>query len=55
MKYFTDISSIPESKAYRGTKEKLGGFDKMWNMLKKEAEKKTHDLDVWQNQRILID
>jgi hypothetical protein len=26
-----------EFKAYEGTKEKVGGFDKMSNMLKKEA------------------
>jgi hypothetical protein len=30
----------------RGTKEKLGGFNKMWNMLKKEAEKKPQDLII---------
>jgi hypothetical protein len=29
MTYFTDISSTPEFKAYEGTREKLGGFDKM--------------------------
>jgi hypothetical protein len=46
MTFFTDISSTPESKAYEGTKKKLGGFDKMWNMLKKEAEKKPHDLSI---------
>jgi hypothetical protein len=33
MKYFTDISSTPEFKACEGIKEKLGGFDKMWNIL----------------------
>jgi hypothetical protein len=29
MKYFTDISSMPEFKAYEGKKGKLGGFDKI--------------------------
>jgi hypothetical protein len=43
MTYFTDITSTPEFKVYEGTKEKLGGFDKMWNMLKKKAEKKPQD------------
>jgi Ulp1 family protease len=33
-------------KGGQGTKEKLGGFDKMWNMLKKEAEKKPQDLSI---------
>jgi hypothetical protein len=28
----------------RGQRKKLGGFDKMWNMLKKEAEKKPQDV-----------
>jgi hypothetical protein len=39
MTYFTGISSTPEFKFkfYEGTKEKIGGFDKMWNMLKKES------------------
>jgi hypothetical protein len=46
MKYFTDISSTPEFKAYEGTKEKLGGFDKMWNILKKESEKNPQDLST---------
>jgi cephalosporin-C deacetylase-like acetyl esterase len=46
MAYFTDISSTPEFKTYEGTKEKLGGFDKMWNMLKREAEKKPQDLSI---------
>jgi Ulp1 family protease len=46
MTYFTDISSTPEFKTYEGTKEKLGGFDKMWNMLKKEAEKKPQYLSI---------
>jgi hypothetical protein len=27
--YFTDITSMPEFKAYEGTNEKLGGFDNM--------------------------
>jgi hypothetical protein len=40
MTYITYTSSTPEFKVYEGTKEKLGGFDKMWNMLKNEAEKK---------------
>jgi hypothetical protein len=35
MTYFTDISSTPEFKAW--TKKKLGAFDTMWNMLKKEV------------------
>jgi hypothetical protein len=47
MPHCTDISSTPEFKAYEGTKEKLGGFDKiMCNMLKKEAEKKPQDLSI---------
>jgi hypothetical protein len=46
MTYVTDISSTPEFKAYEGTKEKLGGFDKMWNMLKKEAEKNPQYLSI---------
>jgi hypothetical protein len=46
MTYLTDISSTPEFRAYEGTKEKLGGFDKMWNMLKKEAEKKPQYLSI---------
>jgi hypothetical protein len=46
MTYFTDISSTPEFKASEETKEKLGGFDKMWNMLKKEAENKPQDLSI---------
>jgi hypothetical protein len=37
MAYFTDISSTPEFKVYEGTKQKLVGFDKMWNMLKNEV------------------
>jgi hypothetical protein len=45
MTYFTDISSTPEFKASEGTKEKLD-FDKMWNMLKRETEKKPHDLSI---------
>jgi hypothetical protein len=36
----------PEFKAYEGTKETLGGFDKIWNMLKREAEKKLQDLSI---------
>jgi hypothetical protein len=44
--YFTDISSTPELKAYEGTKEQLRGFDKMWNMMKKEAENKPQDLSI---------
>jgi hypothetical protein len=44
MTYFTEISSTPEFKAYEGTNEKLGGFDKMWNILKKEAEKEPQKL-----------
>jgi hypothetical protein len=44
--YFTDIFSTPEFKAYEGTKEQHRGFDKMWNMLKKEAEKKPQDLSI---------
>jgi Ulp1 family protease len=46
MTYLTDMSSTPEFKAYEGTKKQLGGFDKMWNMLKKEAEKKPQDLSI---------
>jgi Ulp1 family protease len=46
MSYFTDISSTPEFKAYKGTKEKFGGFDRMWNMPKKEVEKKPQDLSI---------
>jgi hypothetical protein len=46
MTYIADISSTPYFKAYEGTQEKLGGFDKMWNMLKKEAEKKPQDLSI---------
>jgi hypothetical protein len=42
----SDISSTPELKAYKGTKEQLGSFDKMWNMLKKEAEKNPKDLII---------
>jgi hypothetical protein len=30
----------------QGDKVKLGGFDKMWNMLKKEAENKPQDLSI---------
>jgi hypothetical protein len=37
---------MPEFKAYEGKNEKLGGFYKMWNMLKKEAEKKPQDLSI---------
>jgi hypothetical protein len=39
MAYLTDISSMPEFKAYEGTKEKLGGFDNMWNMLKRKQKR----------------
>jgi hypothetical protein len=46
MIYFTDIFSTTEFKFYEGTKEKLGGFDKMWNMLKKEEENKPQDLSI---------
>jgi hypothetical protein len=46
MAYLTDISSTPEFKAYEGTMEKLGGFDNMWNKVKKEAEKKPQDLNI---------
>ena len=37
MNYLTDISSTPEFKAYKETKENHGGFDKMWNVMKLEA------------------
>jgi hypothetical protein len=47
MIYFTDISSAPEFKAYEGTHETPGFFHKiMWNMLKKEAEKKPQYLSI---------
>jgi hypothetical protein len=46
MTYFTDVSSTPEFKTYEGTKKKVGGFDKMWNMPKKEAGKKPQDLSI---------
>jgi hypothetical protein len=46
MTYSTDIPSTPEFKAFEGTEEKLGGFYKMWNMLKREAEKKPQDLSI---------
>jgi hypothetical protein len=46
MTYFTGISSTPELKAYEGTNEKLGGFDKIWNMLKREEEKKPQYLSI---------
>jgi hypothetical protein len=44
MTYFPDISSTPEFKT--GTQENLGGFDKMWNILKKEAENKPQYLSI---------
>jgi Ulp1 family protease len=46
MTYHVEISSTPEFKAYMRTKEKLGGFDNTWNMLKMEAEKKPQDLSI---------
>ena len=46
MNYLTDISSTPEFKAYEVTKEKHGGFDKMWNMLKLEALREPQDIRV---------
>jgi hypothetical protein len=39
MKYVTDISSTPEFKAYERTKEQLRGFDKMWNILKRNQKR----------------
>jgi hypothetical protein len=39
MAYFTDISSTPEFKAYEGTKEKLGGFDKNVEYAEKGSRK----------------
>jgi hypothetical protein len=46
MIHLTELSSTTEFKAYEGTMEKLGGFDIMWNMLKREAEKKPQDLSI---------
>jgi hypothetical protein len=44
--YHVYSSSTTEFKAYMRTKEKLGGFDNMWKILKMEAEKKTHHVHI---------
>jgi hypothetical protein len=46
MTQVTDTSSMPAFKAYEGTTKKLVCFDKIWNMLKKEAEKKPQYLSI---------